>query len=184
MYVYLCREVHMGILHLITAVCPWWHPYIAVGVFQWSHTQACRVSLLMPRDFSALLQPHSSLLNRGVKPQLAARSKKQLAPTVPAGRHEPWGSSWSRQCGSSHNPVLVEEMRGLRSSPTVTGRWCEEPVKCRVTAVGAADKVKKCSLASCLWTASVAFVETNLQLSWNHQKERWTWVRIRLFSIL
>lgn len=48
MYVYLCCEVHTGILHLTTAVCLWWHPYIALALFQWSHNVDSHISLLMP----------------------------------------------------------------------------------------------------------------------------------------
>ena len=74
---YLCHEVHMGILHLTAAVCPWWHPHVALGLFQWSHTQACHISLVNAWDFSALLQPHSSSLNWRV--EATAGSKKQEA---------------------------------------------------------------------------------------------------------
>jgi len=108
---HLCHEVHLGILHLPAAACPWWHPHVALGLFQWSHTPSCHISLVDAWDFSALLQPHSSLLNGGVKPQLAARSKKQRASAVPDGGHEFWGSSGSPGHELSHSPVLAEQMR-------------------------------------------------------------------------
>lgn len=126
---YLCHEVHTGILHLTAAVCLWWHPHIALGLFQWSHTQACHISLVNACDFSALLQPHSSSRNRGVKPQPAARSNWQLQCLLEGTSSEGSGRPWH---GSSHSLMLAEQMRVLRSSPGVTGRRREEPVKCRV----------------------------------------------------
>lgn len=46
--VYLCHEVHKGILHLTTAACLCWHPHTALGLFQRSHAQACHTSLAVP----------------------------------------------------------------------------------------------------------------------------------------
>lgn len=151
----------MGILHLTAAVCLWWHPHAALGLFQRSHSQTPdHISLDNAWDFSALLQPHSFSLNWEMKPQLPARSENWHLPEDMSseGALEARGMDlvtdccWQRKWGFSGHLLwpLLDDVRSLRNAESrLSGPWMR----------------KTCSLASGLWTALVALVQTNLQLS-------------------
>lgn len=127
MYVHFCHEVHMRILHLPTAICPWWHSRVALGLFQWSHTQACRISPVMPGTslpccslsspcwtecWSCSWQQEATGICRACWRAWALR-----------GIWEPMAWVWS-QMGNGG------ESKRSQVSPAVINRWCEEPVKC------------------------------------------------------
>lgn len=68
----------MRILHLPTAICPRWHSCVAFRSLSVVTHSDLSYLTCYAWDFFALLQPLFSLLNRGLKLQLATRSNWHL----------------------------------------------------------------------------------------------------------